>query len=132
MAELTDFLGKHILSGCEYNEIKVERWYSEKSNTLDFVLDGKEYRCIEDPNDGYRSALDEIVELPSGTVKNIFPECEVFGKMMPNDRYEKNEIVQLFDILNTKIVLEFGTQNYNDYYPMFIGTFHPENMAVNQ
>jgi hypothetical protein len=35
------------------------------------------------------------------------------------------------DRTTNKLVLEVGTENIDDYYPGFVGRFHPENMAVN-
>lgn len=76
--------------------------------------------------------MEEIIELPSGTIKNTFIECNVIGKMKPNDSFGENDVIQLFDTATLEIVLEFGTDSYDDYYPMFIASFYPQNMEINK
>jgi hypothetical protein len=55
MAELKDFVGKHILSGIEFSTmIRKDYWGEDESvNYIKFTLDGITYLAVEDPDDGY-------------------------------------------------------------------------------
>jgi hypothetical protein len=122
-----ELLGKHILTGVDMEQVKGEY---EDSQILRFVLDGRVLVAIEDPEDGYRSSLGSLKETKD-VVKNTFPPCKVVGSKFPDGAYEENNILCLTDVITGKIVMEVGTENYNDYYPCFVGVFNPENMAVN-
>jgi len=91
------------------------------------VLDRKTYTAIEDPTDGYRSAMKEIKE-SKAIVKNKFSPVKVMGIMRPNSL---DELIDFYDIKTDKIVLSVGTHDYSDYYPMFVAEFTPENMIIN-
>lgn len=120
MAQLEDLLGGHKLSGVDFSQDK-------DAAAMHFVLDGKTYSAVEDPDDGYRSMLGTLIEsqLP---VKNKFPACNVVGTW----KADGDELVVLLDCKTGKPVLEVGTDYSDDYYPCFIANFVPENMAINQ
>lgn len=42
-----------------------------------------------------------------------------------------DDVLELLDVANGKLILEVGTSNVDDYYPGFVATWTPENMAVN-
>lgn len=133
--KLSDFIGKHVLTGCQYGTIpKRNEWQDSDPNTVDFILDGKAFSAIEDPSDGYRSSMDEIMESRDiSFITNTFEPCEVLGSMRGKSEYgDNNDVVDFIDTTTGKIVLSIGTTNYDDYYPCFEGTFTPENMAINQ
>lgn len=130
--ELHDFIGMHILTGCQYGAMAGDNHFGEIANTIDFILDDRVFSAIENPEDGYRSAMEEIIENRTGlNITNTFTPCEVLGVFRANDKYEENDIVDFYDIKTGKIVLSIGTGNTNDYYPYFVGSFSPENMASN-
>jgi hypothetical protein len=51
--------------------------------------------------------------------------------MMPNDRWEVNDVLLLVDAKTGKSVVEVGTANTDDYYPYCVQRFDPAAMAVN-
>jgi len=131
---LESLIGKHFLSGVEMGSMPKENEYDYADpNTVDFILDGKTYSAIEDPNDGYRSCMADFVVNREGVkVKNIFPKVAVFCRMADDGEYETNDILEFIDMVNGKTVLRIGTANTEDYYPCFIGTWTPENLNVNK
>jgi len=124
--ELKDLIGKHVLSGVDMSNKSIGMYEDdfEDCQVIDFVLDGKTYTAIEDPEDGYRSCMSEIKESEE-LVSNTFVGQEVVAKMRDND------VLELIDINTGKTVLAVGTGNTDDYYPYFVAEFTPENMSVN-
>jgi hypothetical protein len=104
----------------------------EDANVVNFVLDRKTYRAIEDPEDGYRSSLRTLC-LTKHKVANRFTPIEVLGIYEERSRYGSSaNVIQFYDAQNGKLVLEVGTDNSDDYYPSFVGSFTPENMHINE
>jgi len=130
--ELETLLGYHVLSGCDTDGVIKGHTRFDDANVVDFVLDGRVFSAIEDPEDGYRSSLDKILVDRVTSVKNKFPPCHVIGTRRQDREYEKNDVIDFIDILTGKIVLSVGTENTNDYYPCFVGTFDPTAMCYNE
>ena len=132
--ELKDFIGEHVLTGCQNGSMpKKDEWQDSNPNTLDFILDDRLFSVVEDPDDGYRSSMGEIIEARPGLeVSNTFEPCKVLGCVRPDGDYEKNDVIDFYDAITGKIVMSIGTENTDDYYPCFVGCFIPENMAINK
>lgn len=131
--ELKDLVGKHLLSGVQYGKSEKGEYDYDEPSTVDFILDGKILSVIEDPDDGYRSSMKEIVIDREGLIiTNTFKPVEVIGTFRQNSNYEDNDVVDFVDSITGKIVLSVGTVNTNDYYPYFVGEFKPENLCSNQ
>jgi len=130
--ELKDLVGRHYLTGVDQSDKQIKLWGSsyEDCNVINFVLDGKTYTAIEDPSDGYRSAMKEIT-ISDESVSNTFPPVEVMGKMRGDSIYEANDVIEFWDIENGKLVLAVGTANYKDYYPYWVAEFNPQDMSIN-
>jgi hypothetical protein len=126
--ELKDLIGEHKLSGVDVTSESVNA-YSRDGDVVRFVLNGKTYKSIEDPDDGYRSYLSEI-EVTDEKVTNNFPPQSVVGVMKPAGSYD-SDVIQFIDAVTGKVVLEVGTENVNDYYPCAIIYWSPENLAIN-
>jgi hypothetical protein len=126
--ELKDLVGEHKFSGIDFDSESIKNYadYFEDCQVVNFILDRKTYTAIEDPEDGYRSCMKEIKEGKT-KVKNIFAPIRVLGIMKPDDR-DKNDVLQLYNISNGKIVFEVGTENIDDYYPCWVASFTPENL----
>jgi hypothetical protein len=102
-----------------------------------FKLDDIVFKVLEDPSDGYRSMLGGIdytdkhnsifFNLPIGRVKI----CEYDES--DNDEFmeQKNTGYRLVDVIDDHVWLEFGTHNYDDYYPMFIFRHMPKDPKSN-
>lgn len=91
------------------------------------VFDGKAYELTEDESDGYRSYLNDVVETEN-KVDNTFHEIEVYCIHKDDGYYD---VVEVFDSSNNQLILTFGTQNYDDYYPCCILDWKPQNMHIN-
>lgn len=127
--------GKHYLTAVY--TYAYEGW-NDYGDGVILMLDGDIYYCYEDPEDGYRSysvinkakSLDEIKcdhQLPT------FPPQEVYVKFT-----DKKDItgIRCWECLitnqNGELILRLGTDNYEDYYPMAIFEYHPENLPINK
>ena len=134
--KLKDLVGEHELSGVDsITEEKKEFSFSEcarEVQVIRFVLDGKTYKAIEDPSDGYRSYLEEL-EVTDEKITNNFPPQKVIGNMKKRDEWciYENDTIQFIDSVTGGIVLEIGTDNYDGYYPMCVLYWNPENLAIN-
>jgi len=127
--EMESLVGKHILSGVDEINRQIGRAYSsELCQCINFVLDGITYTAIEDPDDGWRSMLDEIIK-SDDTVKNKFQGVEVIITHI--DTIEKKALL-FYDTKNGKLVMEIGTEYYDSYYPSFIANWSPENLSINE
>ena len=127
---LESLVGQHTLTGVDFETQTFNNGYrDEYCQVVNFVLDGETYTASEDPDDGYRSCMREIKK-SNNVVKNMFASCNVIGTMRVPD-YGTSEIIDLTDSITRKVVLSVGTENTDDYYPMWVADFTPENMAVN-
>lgn len=130
--KLENLLGKHVLTGCDTDGIIKTTGIYPHACVIDFVLDGVVVSAVEDPDDGYRSCLSELLTGRVESVKNTFPACFVTGIDHPDNRFSKNDVIDLVDDITGKVVLSIGTGNADDYYyPMFIGEFNPKSMTIN-
>ncbi len=128
--KLEDLIGEHYLSGLDTDIKKAEETWQDDANVFRFVLDGITYKATEDPSDGYRSYLEDL-ETTEEKVDYTFPPQKVIGKMREDEDYSKNDVIEFYDAITTKLVLALGTDNYDDYYPSCIMDWSPENLAVN-
>jgi len=104
--EFKTLLGYHVLSGCDTDGvIKGEQPFYGDANVIDFVLDGRVFSAVEDPDDGYRSSLDKMFVDRVASVKNMFPPCHVIGTRRQDREYEKNDVIDFIDVLTGKIFL---------------------------
>ncbi|MBN3451381.1 hypothetical protein [Clostridium botulinum] len=98
--ELKDLVGNHKLSGFEYGTEK----YKDILGGIDdrefiiFILNGIKYLASEDPDDGYRSVMNEL-EITDRKVSNIFKPIDVICKMRKSndDDFETNDILEIYD-----------------------------------
>lgn len=139
--ELKDLVGVHNLDAVDFGTIPPERRRDSAANVMHFRLDGVVYLVSEDPDDGYRSSMREIKAEPEGTyMNNVFLPQTVVGVYKERRRaFEHSyandiacDILELRDVETGLIVIEVGTDNTDDYYPCFVASFNPENMAVDQ
>lgn len=135
--ELKDLVGVHILTGVDTRNIPIEDGDSSKyfgvenSATINFVLDDTMYTVIEDPEDGYRSSMKEII-VSTGTIDNSFQPVAVFAVMRFSNYRNSCEILDIYDLKSGKLILSAGTDRSDDYYPTFVYGWTPENMWINK
>lgn len=143
MAELKDFHGKIMkLEGVDtyIKEMPGEPYfynepYMEDCQALSFKLDGVVYTAVEDPGDGYRSHMRDLL-VNDIQIKNTFEGVEVeavYLEKNPEATWDYGyDVLQLVDTTTKAVVLSVGTANVDDYYPYFVSQFDPKAMSVNQ
>lgn len=132
--ELKDLVGKKILDAVDFSNEGVKRDYDESyenCNVCRFRLDGVVYSAIEDPSDGYRSAMRELQIDEKAEVKNSFPSTEVVCRHRDEGRYDSDDVLEIIDTTTGKTILEVGTLSTDDYYPCYVANFDPTVMAIN-
>ena len=130
--DLVNFVGEHILTGVAKGLIDLPSdMYADADSCscLDFILDDNVFSAVEDPSDGYRSCLGQILVDRNGCHINKFVPHKVRGAFRSTDR--NSDVIEFTDVLTNKIVLSIGTDNTNDYYPYYVAEWLPENLAVN-
>lgn len=127
---------RFILSGVDRETQKIydNRHDDDDSQVIRFKLDNQIYMAVEDNNDGYRSAMGRIFisNNPKDEIKYKIPDHEVITKMKDDGSYQNNDTLQFIDVLSNEVVLEVGTDNWDDYYPLFMDNWTPENLAINK
>lgn len=134
MIDFEELIGLHDLDAVDFSNEKVLRWGSEyeDAQVCRFRLDGNVYVAIEDPEDGYRSSMKQLFIQDEATMTNAFPPIYVMARHRTKGRYSgEDDVLELVDTVTGNVVLEVGTDNIDDYYPGFVASFHPENMATN-
>lgn len=131
--ELKDLCGKHILSGIEVGEKGFEtRWDGiQERSYVKFTLDSIHYLAVKDPNDGYRSYMEEL-QTTDEPCEVPLPNVEVVCHMKEDDKWVNNDVLVFVDAVNGKEILSIGTENYDDYYPYCVLHYTPENMSCNE
>jgi hypothetical protein len=128
-------VGEHDLDAVDESTEQVKKWYGdtfEDANCIRFRLDGKVYTAIEDPSDGYRSSMEKLFVSEDHQMRNVFAPVRVLARLCDKGEYGSHaDLLQLLDVKNGKVILEVGTDNDDDYYPGFVASWKPENMAVN-
>jgi len=118
-------------------------YYGADSGDCTFKIDNIVFKVVEDADDGYRSYLGTIdytdlhnsifFKTPIASVKieiydtanNEKPERDDDDQWMIGG---VNQGYRLIDVNDGHVWLEFGTQNYDDYYPMFIFRHTPKEV----
>jgi hypothetical protein len=134
--DFESLVGEHELDAVDESIIQIKQWdwsdSLEDANVIRFRLDGKVYTAVEDPSDGYRSSMEKLFVSEDNDMKNTFAPVKVLARIRTEYEYGGTaEVLQLLDMKNGKVILECGTDNTDDYYPSFVASWKPENMAVN-
>lgn len=131
--ELKDLCGKHILSGIEVGEKGFENCWGEvqERSYIKFTLDGIHYLAVEDPDDGYRSYMEDL-HITDDPCEIPLPDVEVVCYMMEDDKWQHVNVLVFIDAVNGKEILSIGTENYDDYYPYCVLHYTPGNMSCNE
>lgn len=128
---LSDLVGEHILSGIEIGTMEMEIYgCTAICNFIKFAIDGVTLLAMEDPDDGYRSYMRDLV-IVEEPCKIKLPDIRVCCTMCPDGELYKNEVLSFVDVLSGKEILAVGTENTDDYYPYCVLEWTPENMFCN-
>jgi hypothetical protein len=123
---IQDLVGVHTFTGFSTESVTTPDHYSRDANVAIFVLDDVTYRALEDPDDGYRSYMDEIT-ITNEKCTNMIPVHFVKGNLD-----EDSDIINFVDIVTKEIVLSIGTDHSDNYYPSCVSDFFPKNLAINK
>jgi len=111
-------------------------YYGADAGDHTFNIDNIVFRVLEDPDDGYRSHLGPIDY--SNAHSSVFfkqpiakVRIEGFNDEYTDDRtdswsHQLDRGYRLIDVNDSHIWLEFGTANYDDYYPCFMFRHYPK------
>ena len=111
-------------------------YYGADSGDHTFNIDGIVFKVSEDPDDGYRSHLGPIdysgvhsslfFKQPIAKVKIVEFDDEPTDSDEENWSHQLDRGYRLTDVLDGHTWLEFGTANYDDYYPYFMFRHYPK------
>lgn len=118
-----DFLGEHLFSGIEIQED------DGTGARLLVTIDGRTFLFRENPDDGYRSFIEEEVEEINWRPRYNFNAVKCRVEWQPSPQ---NRVLMFIDSENEKCFLEVGTADYDDWYPIAVIHFKPENMSCNE
>ena len=131
--KLKDFTGAKVLDAVDFLVEKTVNYQLPNPSSCFCChrLDGVIYVAVEDPNDGYRSMMKDLVIDNEAMMKNVFVGCDVICRHIEKSDWDEDDILELVDVKTEKVVLRVGTANCNDYYPYFVAEFDPTAMAAN-
>ena len=130
--------GVHYLSGVGYITFADDWGYGDIEGYL-FKIDDVVYIAYLDPDDGYRSYGHIAPCTLDCKCQFEFPPQKVIVQNYSNvqkrdeDGYLLEDLtyVTLTDAVTNKEILSVGTDYAEDYYPMAIFKYSPENMSIN-
>ena len=98
-------------------------------------LDGKNYGCYRDPDDGYRS-YGSFFETDKPCTRTFEPQSVIYVNINDeggDDWYEDPKYKGIL-LKNSKdeIILEVSTTWYDSYYPIGHCSWNPQNLPINQ
>lgn len=93
-------------------------------NNESFALDSEVYTALEDPDDGYRSYLGSVVE-EHCLMTLVFPRHRLARVLLEVSPEEGVSCYRLTDVDTGHVWLEFGTNVWDSYYPMFVFRYTP-------
>lgn len=134
--DLSDLVGDRVLTGVALGEeprppyLGADRGQYEDCQTISFILDGVTYTAVEDPEDGYRSSMNSLM-VSGVAVANTFQPVAVICRMSENAKDQVDDVLEIVDAQNGKVILRVGTANTDDYYPWFVAEWTPELMHCN-
>lgn len=130
---MDDLVGEHELSGVDIGEEGVTDCFGRMNNRGYVVvgLSGYCYKFVENPDDGYRSYMEDEIVKYVGTPINNFAPVKVCVRLDNGLDNEAREVLEFVDAVTGKVILIVGTNNTDDYYPYCVFEYTPENMIHN-
>jgi hypothetical protein len=142
LSQLAVKVPETMLTGVDRFQTQYEAWAGEMEpcQSLRFRLQGKAgpyvFMCIEDPQDGYRSSMREMVVMKDHDVdppvKNTFTPVKVRLKHLTTSEEsgDTRDILEIRRADNDALVIQVGTENTSDYYPYFRDYFDAEALGT--
>lgn len=121
----------------------VLEYYGADAGDHTFKVDDIVFKVLEDPDDGYRSHLGAIDYTQAHD--SIFFRTPVARVMIetydsghdPDESQDEDDPFggvkqgyRLVDVDDGHVWLEFGTDNYDDYYPYFVFRHQPKSVPL--
>lgn len=103
--KLEHLVGRHLCTG-----------HGQDGGALIVGLDHRWFKFVEDENDGYRSTMAMVQELPRQPVGSVCFRQDVTITL------EREVITAVTD--DGELLFRAGTDNYDDYYPSYVGEWH--------
>ena len=128
--DLQALVGPHKLSAVGFKDESCKDGWSGRStvSSMLFTLDGKTYQAIEDPDDGYRSSMRELV-LTNEEPSDKFEPIDVICNYVSEGSYGyKDDMIECVDAKTGVVLLSFGTSSIDDYYPSFEANFYNDRI----
>ena len=102
--KLKDFTGAKVLDAVDFLVEKTVNYCDETEDcqVCRFRLDGVVYVAVEDPDDGYRSMMNELVIDNDAAMKNVFVGCDVICRHTEKGDYQDDDILELVDTKTEK------------------------------
>lgn len=124
--------------------------FSPNANALSFCVDNVTFTLMEDPDDGYRSALGAIIRREGNHCKNQFPPVPLGLRFVSStgpgcapiegDLIAASREANLFELFDegaqtdeersAEVALCAGTDYTDDYYPCCVTYFSPESLTA--
>ena len=125
--EFKDLIGLATLDAVDRDGESVKQWDDryEDCSLLRFRLSGVMYVALEDPDDGYRSAMAGLFLDTTSVMKNVFAPILVLVRESTD---QNRDTLEILDTRNGKLIIEIGTDISDTYYPVFVASFNPENI----
>lgn len=130
--------GEHILNAIRMD---VRHPFDPDAGGCALALGDLTIFVFEEPNDGYRSAAIEpfIIKQPFYTFTSHASSSStdrlhipvLVQKLTPSSASAGAEGIEAIDQRNGKLIIRLGTDNSDDYYPIFICEWTPQNIAEN-
>lgn len=127
--ELQD--GIHYLSGIGTFSVET---YDGTVDANTFCIDGTVFVAYLNPSDGYRS-YGSIYPEPNARCQYMFTPQLVrieYIKELEYDDAPNREYYRITDVVNGKEILVVGNSYFDDYYPIALFNYTPENLEINQ
>lgn len=135
MTEFSELVGERTMNCVPIMDARHP--FDPDASAVAFNLDGTWYLATEDPEDGYRSYMGTLMPTVSpdyGKAEYIYEKVVVEAlESDPDVDYEgRCDILAIKSAVTGRVIFKVGTNNTDDYYPYFVGSWHPENLAANQ
>lgn len=125
-------MGDHLLTSAEIITMP-----DDGNEAVVFTLDGIPLIAECDPEDGFRSHCSDIVPY-HGEIHNVLPtpvpvSVNITSEYLRDGRFRSSidDVVVMTDRISGLDVLAFGTLYCNDWYPVFIAEWMPQNLHLN-
>ncbi len=125
--ELKDLVGERVL---DCAAIIITNPFNSDGSGIAFFMDGMAYLALEDLNDGYRSDMGAILTGAATAYSMGAENYELINRPVTCRHLQQRggkgcDILEIIDKETDHVWLRVGTENTDDYYPYFVGTWNP-------